>query len=179
LIPLKKTRAAAGPLSARREHLRFFTRIFLLRTGTLYSRGFEMSFWRARLFTSIVAIGVGLGWVTATQHCLLSVVKADTIGPTCHCSDHCPGSGSQENGRMLACCQGLLSQALELVQSKIKYTPVVFRSKLTALDRLIDYEPPPAIGVDGKYDTGPPRENCFLETVLKRSLPQNAPPCFV
>ena len=138
-----------------------------------------MSLWRARLFTSIVAIGVGLAWVTATQHCLLRVVKADTVGPTCHCSDHCQGSGGQENGRMLGCCQGLLSQALELAQSKIKFTPIVFKSQLTGLDRLIDYEPPPATGVDGEDDTGPPRENCFLETVLKRSLPQNAPPSFV
>jgi hypothetical protein len=138
-----------------------------------------MSFWRARLFTSIVAIAVGLAWVTATQHCLLKVVKADTVGPTCHCSDHGQGSGGQENGRMLGCCQGLLSQALELAQSKIKFTPIVFRSQLPGLDRLIDYEPPPATGVDGEDDNGPPGENCFLETVLKRSLPQNAPPSFV
>jgi hypothetical protein len=126
-----------------------------------------MSFWRARLFTSIVAIGMGLAWVTATQHCLLSAVKADTLGPACHCSDHCQGSGGQDNGRMLSCCQGLLSQALELAQSKIKFTPVVFRSQLTALDRLIDYEPPPAIGVDSEYDTGPPQRKLLSRNGLE------------
>jgi hypothetical protein len=78
---------------------------------------------------------------------------------------------------MLACCQGLLSAAPELSQSKVKFTPIALGFQLAGFERIAHFG---ALQTDviTEYDTGPPRENCFLETVLKRSLPENAPPFF-
>lgn len=77
---------------------------------------------------------------------------------------------------MLACCQGLLSVAPEFAQNKVKFTPIALGFQLTGIDRVIDFAPPQTADADTEYNTGPPRENYFLETVLKRSLPENAPP---
>jgi hypothetical protein len=77
---------------------------------------------------------------------------------------------------MLACCQGLLSVAPEFAQSKVKFTPIAVGFQLTGVDWVVHYRALQTANVDTEYDTGPPRENCFLETVLKRSLPENAPP---
>ena len=138
-----------------------------------------MWFRHARCFNSTLAIVAALAWFTATHHCLLGVMNdsQSTIVSACHCSDHSKASG--RNGGpslMLACCQGLLSPALELAQAKVKFSPVLLGLQLTAVDQLRSSEAFQAAGVGTKYDTGPPRENCFLETVLKRSLPENAPP---
>jgi hypothetical protein len=137
-----------------------------------------MSFKSARFFTSTVAILAALAWFTATHHCLLGVIS-DTQSPAasaCHCQDHCQDSGSQGKGRMLACCQGLLSAVPELAQSKVKFSPIALGFQLAGVDRVIHFEALQTPDVDREYDTGPPGENCFLETVLKRSLPENAPP---
>ena len=77
---------------------------------------------------------------------------------------------------MLACCQGLLSAVPELAQSKAKFSPIPLGFQFAGVDRVIHFEALQTADVDTEYDTGPPRENCFLETVLKRSLPENAPP---
>ena len=77
---------------------------------------------------------------------------------------------------MLACCQGLLSVAPEFAQSKVKFTPVALGFRLTDIDRVTHFGALQTADVIAEYDTGPPRENCFLQTVLKRSLPENAPP---
>jgi hypothetical protein len=76
---------------------------------------------------------------------------------------------------MLACCQGLLSVAPE-AQDKVKFTPVVLGFQLTGVDLVVHFGALQNADVNTEYDTGPPRENCFLEIVLKRSLPENAPP---
>jgi hypothetical protein len=77
---------------------------------------------------------------------------------------------------MLACCQGLLSPAPEFAQSKVKFTPIALGLQLTGVDRVVHFGALQNADITPEYDTGPPRENCFLETVLKRSLPENAPP---
>ena len=77
---------------------------------------------------------------------------------------------------MLACCQGLLSAAPEFAQIKVKFTPIPLGFQLTGIDRVVHFVALQTADVDTECDTGPPRENCFLETVLKRSLPENAPP---
>jgi hypothetical protein len=137
-----------------------------------------MSFKSARLFTPAVAILATLAWFTATHHCLLGLVR-DAQGPAasaCHCPNHCQDSSGHEQGKMLACCQGLLSAAPEFAQSKIRFTPIALGFQLTGVDRFVHFGAPQNADVTAAYDTGPPRENCFLETVLKRSLPENAPP---
>jgi hypothetical protein len=77
---------------------------------------------------------------------------------------------------MLVCCQGLLSAAPEFAQTKVKFTPIPSGFQLTGIDRAKNSAALQPADVDTGHDTGPPRENCFLETVLKRSLPENAPP---
>jgi hypothetical protein len=77
---------------------------------------------------------------------------------------------------MLACCQGLLSAAPEFAQSKVQFTPIALGFQLADVDLLIHFGARRTADVNAEYDTGPPRKNCFLETVLKRSLPENAPP---
>ena len=77
---------------------------------------------------------------------------------------------------MLACCQGLLSAAPEFAQSKVKFTPIALGFQLIGFERIAHFGTVQTPDVIAKYDTGPPRENCFLQTVLKRSLPENAPP---
>jgi hypothetical protein len=79
---------------------------------------------------------------------------------------------------MLACCQGLLSPRLELAQTKVKFNPVPFRFQLMAVDRLVRFETLLRFGLSAQYETGPPCENSFVATVLKRSLRENAPPFF-
>jgi hypothetical protein len=77
---------------------------------------------------------------------------------------------------MLACCQGLLSPGLELAQVKLKFAPVLLGLQSSALDRLIRFETLQRAGLSAEYDTGPPGGSCFVATVLKRSLRENAPP---
>jgi hypothetical protein len=77
---------------------------------------------------------------------------------------------------MLACCQGLLSTGAELAQAKVKFNPVLLRLQSLAVDRPIRFETLQRAGLSAEYETGPPRESCFIETVLKRSLRENAPP---
>ncbi|MBV8214279.1 MAG: hypothetical protein JOZ08_13775 [Verrucomicrobia bacterium] len=131
-----------------------------------------------RFLTKAVAIVAALAWFTATHHCLLGVAR-DTQGAAvsaCQCQNHCQDSKGQEKGRMLACCQGLISVAPEFAQNKVKFIPIALGLQLTGIDRVVCFGELQTADVDTKYYTGPPRENCFLETVLKRSLPENAPP---
>ena len=154
------------------------SRIFLLRTASSWSKSLRMSFNPARFFTSTVALLAVLSWFTATHHCLLGVVR-DAQSPAvsaCHCPDHCQDTSGHEKGRMLACCQGILSFAPEFAQNKVKFTPIALGFQLAGVDRIVHFGALQTVDVDTEYDTGPPRENCFLETVLKRSLPENAPP---
>jgi hypothetical protein len=140
-----------------------------------------MSFWRARFLGSTVAVIAALAWFTATNHCLLEATR-DTHGTataTCHCPDHGHGAGGRgngNNGRMLACCQGLLNPALEVAQANIKFTPVSLGLQLIAVDRIVPREALQTTSVGMEYDTGPPPQSCFVRIVLKRSLRENAPP---
>lgn len=77
---------------------------------------------------------------------------------------------------MLACCQGLLSVAPEFAQNKVKFTPIALGFQLAGVDQVVHFGALQTADVDTEYGTGPPLENCFLKTVLKRSLPENAPP---
>ena len=139
-----------------------------------------MSFWRARLLSSTVAILAALAWFTSTNHCLLGVAKdgQGTAGSACHCSEHGKASGGQPSSPslMLTCCQGLLSAALELAQTKVKFSPLLLWFQLAAVGHLVAFESRQFANSSAEYDTGPPKGDCFLSTVLKRSQPAHAPP---
>jgi hypothetical protein len=75
---------------------------------------------------------------------------------------------------MLACCQGLLSSNVEL--TKAKFFPVLVAMQLLAVGHLALPKAPQSISVITEYDTGPPLPGFFVGTVLRRSLPENAPP---
>ena len=77
---------------------------------------------------------------------------------------------------MLACCQGLLSPSVELTQAKLKVSLIFLGFQPAFLDRLTLFEASAIPNLSADDDTGPPTENCFLSTVLKRSLPAHAPP---
>ena len=159
---------------------RLFGAIFLLRRDHSWGRSSWMSFWRARLLSSTVAILAALAWFTSTNHCLLGVVNAgqSTAGSACHCAEHCKTSGAQSQGAsaMLSCCQGLLSPGVELTQAKLKVSLIFLGFQPAFLDRLTRFEALLIPNLSAEYDTGPPKENCFVSTVLKRSLPAHAPP---
>lgn len=139
-----------------------------------------MWLWQARLLKATVIIVTTLAWLTGTNHCLLGSAFEGAPASTCHCSDHgkAPGTQSQAASVMLACCQGLLSPSLELAQTKVKFSPVPLRFQLIAVDRLVRFETLLRFGLGTHYETGPPRENSFVSTVLKRSFRANAPPFF-
>jgi hypothetical protein len=77
---------------------------------------------------------------------------------------------------MLACCQGLVSPGVELAQPKVMFDPILLGLQALAFDRLIRFEILQRTKLSAEYDTGPPRGSCFVTTVLKRSLRENAPP---
>lgn len=95
-----------------------------------------------------------------------------------HCPEHPQKSGqtSHNQSGMLACCQGLQSANLEVAKTKIAFTPVLDGIRLFAVRDVFLREAPNSILLNMEYDTGPPASNPFVATVLKRSLPENAPP---
>jgi hypothetical protein len=76
---------------------------------------------------------------------------------------------------MLACCQGLLSAHFELAKGSVP-SPGLVAIQLFAIDDLTLPEAPRSILPSTEYDTGPPWVSFFVRTVLRRSLPENAPP---
>jgi hypothetical protein len=141
-----------------------------------------MSFRHARFFRLAIAMVASLAWFLATNHCLLGAVNdgQGTAASACHCSDHCKSSGQHNSpSLMVSCCQGLLSPVLELAQAKVKFSPVLLGLQLAAFHCLVTLDAAQTLSASSEYDTGPPAENSFLETVLKRSLPENAPPFLV
>jgi hypothetical protein len=77
---------------------------------------------------------------------------------------------------MLGCCQGLISPGLEFALTKVKFSPVALGIQLIGIERLSKLADLPAEKCGPEYDTGPPTQSCFVRTVLKRSLRENAPP---
>ena len=127
------------------------------------------------------AIVTVVAWLVGTHHCLLGALAdaQKTASETCpHCPGHCEDSDAQNKApsAMLACCQGLVSPGVELAQAKVKFDPILLGLQALAVDRLIRFDTVCSEGLSTKYDTGPPGGSCFVATVLKRSLRENAPP---
>ena len=139
-----------------------------------------MWFGQARLFSATVAIVTVMAWLAGTHHCLLGLMTQphSMAVSACHCSERSKGSGACNDvpSRMLACCQGLLSPNSELAQAKVKFSPVLVGFQLLAVGHLVPAQAPQSAVLSTEYDTGPPAWNAFVETVLKRSLCENAPP---
>jgi hypothetical protein len=138
-----------------------------------------MWFGQARCFNATVAILAVLAWFAGTHHCLLRLMTQPQSAAVsaCHCSEPSKGAGACNDipSRMLGCCQGLLSSNAELAQAKVKFSPVLVWFQLLAVDHLVPLQAPQST-LSTEYDTGPPAWNAFVETVLKRSLCENAPP---
>jgi hypothetical protein len=137
-------------------------------------------FGKARLFGATVTIVAVLAWFTGTNHCFLGLMKQpeSRVVSISHCPDHSKRSGSPADGpsAMLACCQGLQSPNFELAKVKIASRPVLLAIRLFAICHLVLQKAPKSILLSAEYDTGPPSAGCFVETVLRRSLCENAPP---
>jgi hypothetical protein len=131
----------------------------------------------------MVAVVAALAWFTSTHHCLLNATTAipGASASACHCSEHRHAAGGQETGQstMLACCQGLLSAALELAQSKVKFIPVLLGYQLAPIAQIVDFAPSQTASIGTEHDTGPPPKDCFVQTVLRSSLCENAPPSLI
>jgi hypothetical protein len=134
-------------------------------------------FGKARFSNETVALVAVLAWFTGANHCVLRCVKRpqNTAVSMCHCQDH---SQKCDHGpsAMLACCQGLQSSNVEVVKTKIAFTPVLVAIQLFPLGQLILPEAPKGSLLGTRYNTGPPSPGCFVGNVLKRSLRENAPP---
>src|SRR6266478_1241654 len=131
---------------------------------------------KARVFNAAVAVVAVLAWFSGTNHCALRLIKQPqtTAVPISHCPEH-PGK-ADGNAGMLACCRGLLSSNIDVSKAKISFSPVLVGIQLLAISHLVLPEAPKSILLRTEYDTGPPSDSVFLETVLRRSLRENAPP---
>jgi len=139
-----------------------------------------MWFGQPRILSATVALVAALAWLTGTQHCLLGLMREpqSSAFSICHCSQPSSDTGACNEipSRMLACCQGLLSPNCELASAKVKYSPILLGFQLLAVGHLLLAQPPERILLGTEYDTGPPVGNRFVDTILKRSLRENAPP---
>ena len=135
---------------------------------------------KARFFNAAVAVVAVLAWFSGTNHCALRLIKQPqtTAVPISHCPEHSGKADGNAPGTsgMLACCQGLLSSNIDVSKAKISFSPVLVGIQLFAISHLVLPEAPKSSLLSTEYDTGPPSASFFLETVLRRSLRENAPP---
>ncbi len=135
---------------------------------------------KAGFFSATVAVVTVLAWFTGTNHCLLGLMERPQNAAclVSHCPEHAKKSGDAGHSPsgMLACCQGLQSANFEVAKTKIAFSPVLVAIQLFAISHLVLPEAPKSILLSTEYDTGPPSASFFLETVLRRSLCENAPP---
>jgi hypothetical protein len=135
---------------------------------------------KARIFSAMIVALAVLAWITATNHCVLGLMRQPREQAVS--ASHCPGHTTESDGArdggsgMLACCQGLLSPNFEAAKAKVPF-PVLVATQLAGVDRLIlQPQDPRSVLPSTEYDTGPPPAGFFVGTVLRRSLPENAPP---
>jgi len=133
---------------------------------------------KASFLNTTAATLAVLAWFAGTNHCLLGLTqrpKNATVS-TCPCPNHSQKTEGPDRGPsgMLACCQGLQSPKIDLAKTTIE--PVLVRLYLFAIDHLALPQPPRNVLQRARYDTGPPLTGFFVETVLQRSLRENAPP---
>jgi hypothetical protein len=135
---------------------------------------------KARFFSTTAAVVAVLAWITGTNHCLLGLMERgqNAAASVSHCTGHPQESGGAHDGPsgMLACCQGLLSPHFELAKGSVPSFPGLAAIQLFAINDLTLPEAPRSILLSTEYDTGPPGVSFFVRTVLRRSLPKNAPP---
>ena len=96
----------------------------------------------------------------------------------CHCPNHSNKPGEPDNGpsRMLACCQGLQSPNCEISKAKAAFSPVLVAIRVFAIGHRDLSDAAKGLLAGTGRDTGPAPAGSFLEIVLRRSLPENAPP---
>jgi hypothetical protein len=133
---------------------------------------------KARFFNTAVAVLTVLAWFSGTNHCALGLMQQSQkrAVPISQCPEHSPKTDAPGPSGMFACCQGLLSSNIEIAKAKISFSPVLVGIQLFAASHLVLPEAPKSILPSTEYDTGPPSAGCFVETVLRRSLGENAPP---
>jgi hypothetical protein len=132
---------------------------------------------KARSLNGTVAVVGVLAWLAGTNHCLLGLMpQPKSAVSTCTCPNHSEKSDGAARGSsaMLGCCQGLQSPKIDLAKAKIKL--VLVRLHLLPAAHFPLPEAPRNILQNTEYDTGPPAAGFFVETVLERSLRENAPP---
>ena len=123
--------------------------------------------WRAG-----VAVFLMVGWLLATNHCALGLMK-----PSRHASCHAcaPEQKAPAENGLRECCKNLSGAALpEIVTAK----PALDRGAaelVFALGSATASLPRPALAPT-ELDTGPPLAVSFAESVLQRCLLGHAPP---
>ena len=135
---------------------------------------------KARFFNATVSVLAVLAWLTSTNHCTLEHLKQPekAAASMASCPEHAQkscGSNNDASG-MLACCQGLQSTDMQVGKTKISFSPVLGRIQRLTIDDFFPPGAPRIILPSTEYNTGPPLAKFFVETVLRRSLRENAPP---
>ena len=133
---------------------------------------------KARSLKRTAAVVALLAWLVGTNHCLLGLMyqpESKTVS-TCTCPNHSEKSDGTDRGSsaMLGCCQGLQSPKIDL--AKVKIEPVLVGLHLLPTAHFTLPEAPRDILQNTEYDIGPQAKGFFVETVLQRSLRENAPP---
>jgi len=135
---------------------------------------------KSEIFNATVGVLAVLAWLTSTNHCTLEHLKQPekAAASMASCPEHAQKSGGSNNDAsgMLACCQGLQSPDIQVGKTKISFSPVLGRIELLLLDDFFLPGAPRVILPSTEYNTGPPLAKFFVETVLRRSLRENAPP---
>ena len=126
----------------------------------------------------MVAVAIVFAWIVGTNHCLLPLEKNCHAIATSHCPGHSHGSsaGAESSSGMLSCCQGLLSTDSKLVLNKIYFPIHLTVIQLLRIDLLARSDCSDVGLRMAEYNTGLP--HFFIRTVLRRSLPENAPPAY-
>jgi len=130
-----------------------------------------------RCFVVTVSIAA---WFLASNHCVLA---APTVGSRTSASSQCPMHGQKQHPSQpqrgngcgdLPCCKNL--QATTLMAAKMVAKPVWLGALLPFFPHIIDVAEIQPQQISASFDTGPPGQNNFVQSVLQRSILAHAPP---
>ena len=118
-------------------------------------------------------------WFVLSNHCVLAApaVPSKNVNSQCpmhaqkeHLPQHQKGNGCAD----LPCCKNL--QATTLTAAKMVAKPVWHGALQPFFPHVVNVTEVQPQQISAIFDTGPPGENSFVQSVLQRSILAHAPP---